>query len=63
MKLFVHNKYVNFRAVEPFLADLYANANLEIPDEFNPITEVVRVVETLRKQGAQNENINRSTQD
>jgi hypothetical protein len=47
----VTGKAMQLEAVEPFLNDLYANAGLELPDEFNPVDEVIRVVETLRNQG------------
>lgn len=45
---------MELEALEAFMNDLYANANLDLPIEFNPVNEVVRVVETLRNQGAQN---------
>lgn len=53
--LLVGGKKIPIGAAEAFIGDLYLNAGLEIPDEFSPIDEIVCVVETLRKQGAQNE--------
>lgn len=50
----IGGKTMVIEAVEAFLNDLYGNAGLELPDSFNPVDEVVRVVETLRNQGAQN---------
>lgn len=54
--LVIGEKKIPLGAAAAFIADLYLNAGLEIPnkDEFNPVTEIIRVVETLRKQGAQN---------
>jgi hypothetical protein len=37
-------------AVEAFMNDLYANAELSLPLDFNPVDEVIRVVNTLRGQ-------------
>ena len=51
---------MNLAAVEAFMNDLYANAGLSLPPGFDPVEEVIRVVNTLREQG-KNENINRST--
>lgn len=45
---------MELEAVEAFMNDIYENAGLELPDSFNPVDEVIRVVETLRNQGAQN---------
>jgi len=53
---------MSLMAVEAFIRDLYANAGTELPEDFNPVDEVIRVVTILREQG-KNENINRSTQD
>lgn len=48
----VNNRTMNLDAVQAFMNDLYANAGLELPHKFDPVDEVIRVVETLRKQGA-----------
>ena len=48
---------MNLDAVEAFMQDLYANAGLTLPPEFDPVEEVIRVVNTLREQG-KNENSN-----
>ena len=53
---------MNLAAVEAFMNDLYANAGLSLPPGFDPVEEVIRVVNMLREQG-KNEKINRSTQD
>lgn len=53
-RLAIGDKKIDLGAAEAFIGDLYLNAGLELPDEFNPVDELVRVVETLRKQGAQN---------
>jgi len=50
---------MDLAAVEAFMNDLYANAGLSLPPGFDPVEEVIRVVNTLREQG-KNENINRS---
>jgi len=42
-------------AVEAFMNDLYANAGLSLSPDFDPVEEVIRVVNTLREQG-KNEN-------
>ena len=47
---------MDLAAVEAFMNDLYANAGLEIPENFDPVEEVIRVVTVLREQG-KNENI------
>lgn len=60
--LLVGQTRIDFRAAQAFLGDLYANAGLELPEDFDPVKEIVRVVTILREQG-KNENINRSTQD
>lgn len=39
-------------AVEAFMNDLYANAGLSLSPDFDPVEEVVRVVQTLREQGS-----------
>lgn len=44
-------------AVEAFMQDLYANAGLTLTPGFDPVEEVIRVVNTLREQG-KNENSN-----
>ena len=44
-------------AVEAFMQDLYANAGLTLAPGFDPVEEVIRVVNTLREQG-KNENSN-----
>jgi len=56
-KLLVGQTKIDFRAAQAFLGDLYANAGLELPENFNPIEEVIRVVTVLREQG-KNENSN-----
>jgi hypothetical protein len=55
-KLLVGQTKIDFRAAQAFLADLYANAELELPEQFDPVEEIIRVVNTLREQG-KNENI------
>lgn len=47
----VDGKKIPIIYVEAFVADLYLNAKLDVPDEFNPVTEIVRVVNALRDQG------------
>ena len=42
---------MNLAAVEAFIGDLYANAGLEVPEDFDPVGEVIRVVTILREQG------------
>ena len=56
-KLLVGQSRIDFRAAEAFIGDLYANAGLEVPEDFDPVEEVIRVVNTLREQG-KNENSN-----
>ena len=56
-KLLVYQSRIDFRAAEAFIGDLYANAGLEVPEDFDPVGEVIRVVNTLREQG-KNENSN-----
>lgn len=46
---------MDLNAVEAFMNDLYANAGLSLPPGFDPVEEVIRVVNTLREQG-KNEN-------
>ena len=46
---------MDLAAVEAFMNDLYANAGLELPENFDPVEEVIRVVTVLREQG-KNEN-------
>ena len=60
-KLLVGQTKIDFRAAQAFLGDLYANAGLELPENFDPVDEVIRVVTVLREQG-KNENTHRSTQ-
>ena len=55
-KLLVGQTKIDFRAAQAFLGDLYANAGLELPENFDPVEEVIRVVTVLREQG-KNENI------
>ena len=43
---------MNLAAVEAFMNDLYANAELSLPSEFDPVEEVIRVVTVLREQGS-----------
>lgn len=61
-KLLVGQTKIEFRAAQAFIADLYANAGLELPEQFDPVEETIKVVLALREQG-KNENTNRSTQD
>ena len=56
-KLLVGQSKIDFRAAEAFIGDLYANAGLEVSEDFDPVEEVIRVVNTLREQG-KNENSN-----
>jgi len=42
---------MDLAAVEAFMNDLYANAGLSLPPSFDPVDEVIRVVNTLREQG------------
>jgi len=55
-KLLVGQTKIDFRAAQAFLGDLYANAELELPENFDPVDEIIRVVTVLREQG-KNENI------
>lgn len=50
-KLLVGQTKIDFRAAQAFLGDLYANAGLELPENFDPVEEVIRVVIILREQG------------
>jgi hypothetical protein len=50
-KLLVGQTKIDFIAAQAFLGDLYANAGLELPENFDPVEEIVRVVKTLREQG------------
>ena len=50
----VNGKTMDIDAVEAFVNDLYLNAGLELPDQFNPVEEIILVVQTLRKQGVTN---------
>jgi hypothetical protein len=49
--LLVGQTRVDFRAAQAFIADLYANAGLEPPEQFDPVNEIIRVVTILREQG------------
>jgi hypothetical protein len=49
--------HMNLGAVEAFMQDLYANAGLTLAPGFDPVEEVIKVVNTLREQG-KNENSN-----
>jgi hypothetical protein len=49
-KLLVGQSRIDFRAAEAFIGDLYANAGL-VPEDFDPVGEVIRVVTILREQG------------
>jgi hypothetical protein len=42
---------MDLAAVEAFMQDLYANAGLTLTPGFDPVEEVIRVVNTLREQG------------
>lgn len=42
---------MDLNAVEAFMNDLYANAGLSLPPGFDPVEEVIKVVNTLREQG------------
>jgi hypothetical protein len=48
---------MDLAAVEAFMQDLYANAGLTLAPGFDPVEEVIKVVNTLREQG-KNENSN-----
>jgi hypothetical protein len=56
-KLLIGQTRIDFRTAEAFIADLYANAGFEVPEDFNPVEEVTKIVCTLREQG-KNENSN-----
>lgn len=49
--LLVRGTRIDFRAAEAFLGDLYSNAGLELPETFNPVDEIIKIVTTLREQG------------
>ena len=49
--LLVRGTRIDFRAAQAFLGDLYANAGLELPESFNPVDEIIKIVTTLREQG------------
>jgi hypothetical protein len=53
-KLLVGQSRIDFRAAEAFIGDLYANAGLEVPEDFDPVREVIKVITTLRNQGKDN---------
>ena len=55
--LLVDQTKIDFRKAQAFIGDLYANAGLELPEHFDPVEEIIRVVTVLREQG-KNENIN-----
>jgi hypothetical protein len=55
-ELLVGQTKIDFRIAQAFIGDLYANAGLELPEQFDPVEEIVRVVCRLREQG-KNENI------
>jgi hypothetical protein len=50
-QLLVGQTKIDFRAAQAFIADLYANAGLELPEQFDPVEEIVKVVLALREQG------------
>ena len=54
--LLVGQTKIDFRIAQAFIGDLYANAGLELPEQFDPVEEIIRVVTVLREQG-KNENI------
>lgn len=47
-KLLVGQTRIDFRLAEAFLKDLYQSANLQVPENFNPVIEIVRIVCTLK---------------
>jgi len=49
--LLIGHTKVDFRAAQAFMLDLYANAGLDIPETFNPVDEIKRIVIALREQG------------
>jgi hypothetical protein len=50
-KLLVGQTKIDFRAAEAFIADLYANAGLEIPEQFDVVQETIKIVCKFREQG------------
>ena len=54
--LLIGQTKIDFRIAQAFIGDLYANAGLELPEQFDPVEEIIRVVTVLREQG-KNENI------
>jgi len=50
-KLLVCNTSIDLRAAEAFICDLYENAGLPLPEIFDPVEEIIRVVTILREQG------------
>jgi hypothetical protein len=54
--LLVGQTKIDIRIAQAFIGDLYANAGLELPENFDPVEEIIRVVTVLREQG-KNENI------
>jgi hypothetical protein len=56
-KLLVGQSRIDFRAAEAFIGDLYANAGLEVPEEFDPVNEIIKVVTILREQGKHEKNL------
>jgi hypothetical protein len=55
-KLSIGKKRIDFRAAEAFIADIYANAGLEIPEDFDVVNETIKIVCTLREQGKHENN-------
>ncbi len=55
-KLLIGQKRIDFRAAEAFIADIYANAGLEIPEDFDVVNETIKIVCTLREQGKHENN-------
>jgi hypothetical protein len=49
--LLVGQTKIDFRAAQAFIADLYLNAGLELPETFDPVQEIIKVVSALREQG------------
>jgi hypothetical protein len=49
--LLVGQTKIDIRVAQAFIGDLYANAGLELPENFDPVKEIVRVVTVLREQG------------
>ena len=49
--LLVGQTKIEFRAAQAFIADLYLNAGLDLPETFDPVEEIIKVVSALREQG------------